>query len=82
MVAKSPGSRRRTRGGRGGGSDASRGGRSSEPGEHLLGYDAAFKRMWEYYLSCGIAAAAVSTSAVFQVLFAKSHTLPVPLRRV
>jgi cyclopropane-fatty-acyl-phospholipid synthase len=45
-------------------------------------YDAAFKRMWEYYLSCGIAAAAVSTSAVFQVLFAKSHTLPVPLRRV
>ena len=32
-------------------------------------YDKRFKRMWEYYLHCGIAAARASDSAVYQVLF-------------
>jgi len=45
-------------------------------------YDATFKRMWEYYFCCGIAAASASNAAVFQVLFSKSHTLPLRLHRV
>ncbi|HXW06831.1 MAG TPA: class I SAM-dependent methyltransferase [Vicinamibacterales bacterium] len=45
-------------------------------------YDGRFRRMWEYYLSCGIAAAAVSDSAVYQVLFTNDCTLELPLARV
>jgi cyclopropane-fatty-acyl-phospholipid synthase len=45
-------------------------------------YDEVFQRMWEYYLSCGIAGSLASDSALYQVLFARSHTDPVPLRRV
>ncbi len=45
-------------------------------------YDDAFMRMWEYYLCCGIAGALASDSAVYQVLFGRSHTDPVPLHRV
>jgi cyclopropane-fatty-acyl-phospholipid synthase len=45
-------------------------------------YDARFKRMWEYYLSCGIAAAAVSDAAVYQVLFTNDPTIDLPLARV
>jgi cyclopropane-fatty-acyl-phospholipid synthase len=45
-------------------------------------YDGRFRRMWEYYLSCGIAAAAVSDSAVYQVLFTNDYTLDLPLARV
>jgi cyclopropane-fatty-acyl-phospholipid synthase len=45
-------------------------------------YDARFRRMWEYYLSCGIAAAAASESAVYQVLFTNDCTLDLPLARV
>ena len=45
-------------------------------------YDTRFRRMWEYYLSCGIAAAAVSDSAVYQILFTNDATLELPLARV
>jgi cyclopropane-fatty-acyl-phospholipid synthase len=45
-------------------------------------YDARFKRLWEYYLSCGIAAAAVSDAAVYQVLFTNDPTIDLPLARV
>jgi cyclopropane-fatty-acyl-phospholipid synthase len=45
-------------------------------------YDARFRRMWEYYLSCGIAAAAVADSAVYQILFTNDATLELPLARV
>lgn len=45
-------------------------------------YDARFRRMWEYYLSCGIAAASASDSAVYQVLFTNDCTLDLPLARV
>jgi cyclopropane-fatty-acyl-phospholipid synthase len=47
-----------------------------------LKYDARFKRMWEYYLSCGIAAAAVSDAAVYQVLFTNDPMIDLPLARV
>jgi hypothetical protein len=38
--------------------------------------------MWEYYLSCGIAASAVSDAAVYQVLFTNDPTIDLPLARV
>ena len=44
--------------------------------------DARFRRMWEYYLSCGIAAAAVSDAAVYQVLFTNDSSIDMPLARV
>lgn len=45
-------------------------------------YDARFQRMWEYYLSCAIAGAWASDAALYQVLFARDHAAPMPLRRV
>lgn len=45
-------------------------------------YDRTFKRMWEYYLCCGIAAAKASDSALWQVLFSNDYAYPMPLQRV
>jgi cyclopropane-fatty-acyl-phospholipid synthase len=45
-------------------------------------YDDRFIRMWEYYLACGVAAAFASDTALYQVLFTKDYTAPMPLRRV
>jgi cyclopropane-fatty-acyl-phospholipid synthase len=45
-------------------------------------YNLVFQRMWEYYLSCAVAAASASDSAVFQVLFAKDYSGSIPLVRV
>lgn len=45
-------------------------------------YDSRFKRMWDYYLSCGIAGALVSDGALYQVLFTNDCTAPIPLVRV
>ncbi|TMJ05593.1 MAG: methyltransferase domain-containing protein [Alphaproteobacteria bacterium] len=45
-------------------------------------YDARFKRIWEYYLACGAAAATASPAALWQVLFANSHKLDTPFQRV
>jgi len=45
-------------------------------------YDATFKRMWEYYLACGIAAARVGECALYQVLFTNDHARDLALRRV
>ncbi|HEV2146758.1 MAG TPA: class I SAM-dependent methyltransferase [Longimicrobiaceae bacterium] len=45
-------------------------------------YDARFRRMWEYYLSCAVAAASYSDAALYQVLFMKDYAGPMPLHRV
>ena len=45
-------------------------------------YDERFARLWEYYLSCAIAAARASDAAVYQVLFARDRAVPMPWRRV
>jgi cyclopropane-fatty-acyl-phospholipid synthase len=45
-------------------------------------YGVTFLRMWEYYLCCGIAAAAVSAAAVYQVLFSRDPAASPPFRRV
>lgn len=45
-------------------------------------YDATFRRMWEYYLSCCIAGATASDGALYQVLFARDYAAEMPLHRV
>jgi cyclopropane-fatty-acyl-phospholipid synthase len=45
-------------------------------------YDAGFKRMWEYYLACGIAAARVGDCALYQVLFTNDYSRDLPLQRL
>ncbi len=45
-------------------------------------YDAVFQRMWEYYLSCALAAARASDAAVYQVLFHNERASEIPLKRV
>jgi cyclopropane-fatty-acyl-phospholipid synthase len=45
-------------------------------------YDVAFQRMWEFYLSGAVAAASASDAALYQVLFAKDYTAPIPLHRI
>jgi len=45
-------------------------------------YDLQFQRMWEYYLACAIAASQASDGALYQVLFTKDYTAPMPLHRV
>jgi cyclopropane-fatty-acyl-phospholipid synthase len=45
-------------------------------------YDERFKRLWQYYLSCGAAAALASTAALWQVLFANDHKREMPFQRV
>jgi len=45
-------------------------------------YDPVFQRMWEYYLSCGIAAARASDAAVYQVLFQNDRAGDIPLKRI
>jgi cyclopropane-fatty-acyl-phospholipid synthase len=45
-------------------------------------YDRIFQRMWEYYLSCGIAAARASDAAVYQLLFHNDRAGDIPLKRV
>jgi cyclopropane-fatty-acyl-phospholipid synthase len=47
-----------------------------------LPYDDRFKRMWEYYLSAGVAAATASDGALYQVLFRRDHAADIPLVRV
>jgi cyclopropane-fatty-acyl-phospholipid synthase len=48
----------------------------------LSRYNAVHQRMWEYYLSCGIAAARASDAAVYQILFHNDCTADIPLQRV
>jgi cyclopropane-fatty-acyl-phospholipid synthase len=45
-------------------------------------YPTAFRRMWEYYLACGVAASRASDGALFQVLFAADTQSDVPRIRV
>jgi cyclopropane-fatty-acyl-phospholipid synthase len=45
-------------------------------------YDASFKRMWEYYLACGIASSLYSQTALYQILFTKDYAAPIPYQRV
>lgn len=45
-------------------------------------YDTQFKRMWEYYLGCGIAAATTGTNSLYQVLFTNDYHDNYRLQRV
>ena len=45
-------------------------------------YDGSFKRMWEYYLACGIASALYSQAALYQILFHKDYAETIPYQRV
>jgi cyclopropane-fatty-acyl-phospholipid synthase len=45
-------------------------------------YDDTFRRMWEYYLACGIAGMTASDTALYQVLFTKDYAADLPLARV
>jgi cyclopropane-fatty-acyl-phospholipid synthase len=55
--------------------------RKNAPG--LVGsYGDKFLRAWEYYLSCGAAAAVASNSALYQVLFTNDRAADMPLWRV
>lgn len=45
-------------------------------------YTQGFLRMWEYYLSCAVAAARASDAAVYQVLFHNDRAGEIPLKRV
>lgn len=45
-------------------------------------YDAAFRRMWEYYLGCAIASSLHSEVALYQILFTKDYSAPIPYQRV
>lgn len=45
-------------------------------------YDAAFLRMWEYYLALCVAGASATDGAVWQVLFTRNYRRPLPLHRV
>lgn len=45
-------------------------------------YDDRFRRMWEYYLACGIAGMSASDTALYQVLFTKNYAAELPLQRV
>lgn len=56
--------------------------RTNSPGLDPERYDDAFKRMWEYYLSCGVAAALVGNLAVYQVLFTKDYHAEYRFQRV
>jgi cyclopropane-fatty-acyl-phospholipid synthase len=45
-------------------------------------YDASFKRMWEYYLCCGVAVALAGNLSVYQVLFTNDYHAAYPFQRV
>jgi cyclopropane-fatty-acyl-phospholipid synthase len=45
-------------------------------------YNESFVRLWEYYLSCAVAAPFGSDSAVYQVLFTNDYTMNIPTARV
>jgi len=48
----------------------------------LTRYPKEFLNCFEYYLACCVAAAKASDAALYQVLFMKNHTTPIPLKRV
>ncbi|MDY7227232.1 class I SAM-dependent methyltransferase [Hyalangium rubrum] len=45
-------------------------------------YGPEFRRLWEYYLHCCVAAPLASDGTVYQVLFMKDYAAPMPLHRV
>lgn len=45
-------------------------------------YDKTVKRMWDYYLSCGVAAALAGNLAVYQVLFTNDYQAEYRFQRV
>lgn len=56
--------------------------RRAYPGLDHRRYDEPFRRMWEYYLGCAIAASLHSQVALYQVLFTKDYSGPIPYQRV
>ena len=55
--------------------------RKNAPGL-VASYGEKYLRAWEYYLSCGVAAAVASDSALYQVLFTNDRAAEIPLHRV
>ncbi len=45
-------------------------------------YNEPFRRMWEYYLGCGIAATLVADPALYQVLVTPDRAAHIPYQRV
>ncbi|HWU86404.1 MAG TPA: class I SAM-dependent methyltransferase [Kofleriaceae bacterium] len=45
-------------------------------------YDETFRRMWEYYLACGVAGMTASDTALYQVVFTKDYAADLSLQRV
>jgi cyclopropane-fatty-acyl-phospholipid synthase len=56
--------------------------RRAYPGLDHRRYDEPFRRMWEYYLGCAIAASLHSQVALYQVLFTRDYSAPIPYQRV
>lgn len=56
--------------------------RRAYPGLDHQRYDEAFRRMWEYYLGCAIAASLYSQVALYQILFTKDYAAPIPYQRL
>jgi len=56
--------------------------RNAYPNLDQTRYDASFKRMWEYYLGCAIAASLYAKVALYQILFTKDYAAPIPYQRV
>lgn len=56
--------------------------RQAYPGLDHRRYDETFRRLWEYYLGCAIAASLHSQVALYQVLFTKDYSAPIPYQRV
>ena len=56
--------------------------RRAYPGLDHQRYDETFRRLWEYYLGTSIAATRHSQVALYQVLFTKDYSAPIPYQRV
>ncbi|MEO5583458.1 MAG: class I SAM-dependent methyltransferase [Saprospiraceae bacterium] len=48
----------------------------------LHAYTDSYLNMFEYYLTCTVAAAKTSDAALYQILFMKDYTLPIRLKRI
>jgi cyclopropane-fatty-acyl-phospholipid synthase len=55
---------------------------AARPGLDARRYDARFQRMWEYYLSLGVAASSATDGALYQVLVQNGYAAPRPFQRV
>ncbi|HEX4955256.1 MAG TPA: class I SAM-dependent methyltransferase [Thermoanaerobaculia bacterium] len=56
--------------------------RAAYPGLDHTRYPETFRRLWEYYLGCSVAATLYSQVALYQILFTKDYAAPIPYQRV